>query len=110
MMVAANPNIPDSVNYFIVEQTSLHDVGYGASGVFGSGFAGYGSSNSPLGGAFKVVGIDSKKAIRKVTYSGAAYSAIEQYVLRRSQAMRFDYSETYLKMYQNSEGFILMQL
>lgn len=98
MMVAANPNIPDSVNYFIVEDTMLHDGGA------------YGSANHPLGGTRKVLGIDSSKAIRKVTYAGASYSALEAYVLRRSSAMRFDYSENFFRVYKNGDGFRLMQI
>lgn len=98
MLAAANPNIPDSVNYFIVEPDMLHDGGA------------YGSATHPLGGTGKVLGIDSSKAIRKVTYAGAAYSGIEEYVMRRATAMRFDYSEGYYKMYRNNDGFRLMQI
>lgn len=64
---AANPGLPDTTNFFLVEPT-----------VFG---------------ANTLVGIDSKKAIRKVVYVGATYQAIEEFVMRRSTAMRFDFAE-----------------
>jgi hypothetical protein len=102
MMALANPSIPDSVNYFIVEPDMMHEVG--------PTFAGYGSASHPLGGTRKVLGIDSTKAIRKVTYSGAAYSAIESFVLRRSSAMRWDYSESFYRMNASGEGFRLLQI
>lgn len=50
-------------------------------------------------GASTVVGIDSRVAIRRVINASAAYSAIEQFVLRKAQAMRFDYGEMSHKMY-----------
>lgn len=94
----ANPNLPDSVNFFIVEMDSWHD-----------GQA-YGSAQHPLGATGRVLGIDSSRAIRKVTYSGAAYSAIENFVLRRSSAMRFDYAESFFRMYKNGDGFKLLTI
>jgi len=49
-------------------------------------------------GANTIVGIDSTKAIRKVTYVGATYQAIEEFVLRKGTAMRFDFSENYFRL------------
>ncbi len=69
---AANPGIPDTVNFFIVDTALL--------------------------GANTMVGIDSSKAIRKAVYAGASYSAIEEFVLRRSTAMRFDFSLSYFRL------------
>lgn len=50
-------------------------------------------------GASTVVGIDSRTAIRRVINASASYSAIEQFVLRKAQAMRFDYGEMSHKLY-----------
>jgi len=63
------PGIPDSVRFFITEDSIL--------------------------GANTFVGLDRSKAIRKMVYSGADYSAIEEFVLRKSMAMRMDWSERY---------------
>ena len=68
----ANPGIPDRVNFFIVDTSLL--------------------------GANVAVGIDSSRAIRKVTYTGAQYSAIEQFVLRKSSALRIDFSLGYFRL------------
>ena len=40
-----------------------------------------------------IVGIDASKALRRVVFSGAEYSAIEEFVMRKSTAMRVDWSE-----------------
>jgi len=69
----ANPGIPDRVNFFPVETSLI--------------------------GANTMVGIDSSKAIRKVVYTGAAYSAIEEFVLRKSSALRIDYSIGYFRLF-----------
>jgi len=50
-------------------------------------------------GANTMVGIDSRNAIRRVINASASYSAIEQFVLRKAQAMRFDYGELSHKLY-----------
>ncbi len=63
------PGIPSTVNFFIVENAST------------------------IGGADRYVGLDSSKAIRKVVYTGADYQAIEEFVMRKSSAFRFDWSE-----------------
>jgi hypothetical protein len=53
---------------------------------------------SELLGANTIIGIDSSKAIRRVIYTGAQYSAIEEFVLRKSTAMRFDFSLNYFRL------------
>jgi hypothetical protein len=40
-----------------------------------------------------LMGIDARSAIIRIRNSAAAYSAVEQFVLRRSSALRFDFSE-----------------
>jgi len=50
-------------------------------------------------GANTMVGIDSRTAVRRVINASASYSAIEQFVLRKAQAMRFDYGELSHKLY-----------
>lgn len=50
-------------------------------------------------GANTIVGIDKRYAIRRVVNVGAAYSAIEQWVMRRATAFRVDYGEMSKKLY-----------
>ena len=40
-----------------------------------------------------IVALDSTKAMRRVVHAAAEYSAVEQYVMRRSRAIRIDTSE-----------------
>lgn len=68
----ANSGLPDSVNFFIVDTAVI--------------------------GANTLVGIDSTRAIRKAVYTGAAYSAIEEFVLRRTSALRIDFSLAYFRL------------
>lgn len=49
-------------------------------------------------GANTLVGIDSSKAIRRVVHTNAQYSAVEEFVLRKSTAMRFDFSLNYFRL------------
>lgn len=79
---AANPAIPSVVNYFLVEPSLL--------------------------GANTMVGIDSTKAIRKVVNVSADYSAIEEFVLRKSKAFRYDFSVGYFRLFD--EAFRKMTL
>jgi hypothetical protein len=79
MVALANPGIPDQVNFFILDDPTI--IG-GTTAVNGR----------------RIVGIDSRRAIRKVTYSGAQYSAIEQYVMRKSSALRIDFSTSYFRL------------
>lgn len=76
---AANPGIPGAVNFFIVDTALI--------------------------GANTLIGIDSRRAIHKMIYVGGSYSAVEQYVMRRSTAMRFDFAEMSTRLYYNNDGW-----
>jgi len=76
---AANPGIPDTVNFFIVDTSIV--------------------------GANTLIGLDSRKAIHKMIYIGGSYSAVEQYVMRRSTAMRFDFAEMSTRLTANNDGW-----
>lgn len=76
---AANPGIPGSVNFFIVDTAII--------------------------GANTMVGIDSRKAIHRIVYAGGSYSAVEQYVMRKSTAMRFDFAEMSTRLYYDNSGW-----
>lgn len=71
---AANPGIPDQVNVFIIDDVSI------------------------LGGSNRILALDSSKAIRKVVYVGANYQAIQDFVMRRTTEMRFDWSERHERL------------
>ena len=49
--------------------------------------------DTALIGANTVVGLDSRYAIRRIVNVNAAYSAIEEYVMRRATSFRVDYGE-----------------
>lgn len=76
---AANPGIPGAINFFIVDTALI--------------------------GANTLVGIDSRRAIHKMIYVGGSYSAVENYVMRRSTAMRFDFAEMSTRLYYNNDGW-----
>jgi hypothetical protein len=63
------PGIPRGVQFFVTEESIL--------------------------GANTMILLDRSKAIRKVVYTGASYQAIENFVMRRSTAMRMDWAERY---------------
>jgi hypothetical protein len=63
----ALPGIPGFINIFVTEDATF--------------------------GTNTIVGLDSSKAMRRIVYVGADYQAIEEYVMRKSTAMRMDYSE-----------------
>ena len=77
---AINPNFPVNLDAFLMEDSSLL-------------------------GANTVILLDRSKAIRKVTYTGASYNAVENYVMRRSTAFRFDFSEGYFRLFDNGDGW-----
>jgi hypothetical protein len=56
-------------------------------------------------GANTIIGVDKNKAIRKIVYTGGNYSAVEQFVLRRVTAFRYDYSVRYERIFQDGRGF-----
>lgn len=53
-------------------------------------------------GADSLVGFDSRNALHEITNISASYSAIEQFVLRRSTAMRFDFGIALFKLYDDA--------
>lgn len=53
-------------------------------------------------GADQIVGFDSKYALHEITNVTASYSAIEEFVLRRSVAMRFDFGIALFKLYDEA--------
>lgn len=77
------PGIPGQVNVFVTD-------------------------GSPLG-TNTMLGLDRSKAFRRVVYTGAAYSEIEQWVLRRGYGMRMDWSER-IESLGFAESFSLMTL
>ncbi len=58
--------------------------------------------DTALIGANTVVGLDSRYAIRRVINVNAAYSAIEQYVMRRATGFRVDYGEISHKLFTDA--------
>lgn len=84
MISAANPGIPDQINYFLVEPEIVPDG--------------------------TLVGIDSTRAITKIIYSGAQYSAIENFVLRKSTSYRFDWSENYQRTLNGTDGWRVLNM
>lgn len=53
-------------------------------------------------GANTIVGLDTRYAMRRVINVNAAYSAIEQFVMRRITAFRVDYGETAYTLYKEA--------
>lgn len=80
---AANPGLLDRVNTFLLDDSSLL-------------------------GANRIVGLDSSKAIRKIIYTGATYEAVEEFVMRRTKAFRFDWSERHERIFD--QAFSVMDL
>ena len=74
---ALNPNFPVDLPAFLLEDSSLLGAGV-------------------------VVLLDKNKAIRKVTYTGASYQAVESFVMRRTTAFRFDFSEGYFRLFDTA--------
>lgn len=75
--VLQDPRIPSTMNWFEVDSTVL--------------------------GTMNFLTIDSRISIRKWVYTGAQYQALEDYVMRRSRAMRIDFGEMYGRLME--EGF-----
>ena len=55
-----------------------------------------------------LVGIDATKAIQKHVWAGGNYSASENYVMRRTSAMRFDIAEITTRMLPKAQGWKVM--
>jgi len=53
-------------------------------------------------GANRIVGFDRNSALQQITNISASYSAIEEFVLRRSKAMRFDYGTALFKLFDQA--------
>jgi hypothetical protein len=49
-----------------------------------------------------LVGLDTRYALRRVINVQAAYSAIEEFVLRKGMGLRVDYGETTYKLYEDA--------
>jgi hypothetical protein len=79
----ALPGVPGGVNVFVTEDSTF--------------------------GTNTIVGLDSSKALRRIVYVGADYNAIEEYVMRKSTAMRMDYSER-IESAGYPEAFAVMTL
>jgi hypothetical protein len=55
-----------------------------------------------------ILGLDSRYAIRRVRNAQAEYQAVEEFVLRKSKAMRFDYGEICYRLFDTA--FDLLQI
>lgn len=55
-----------------------------------------------------IMGLDKNWAVRRVRNLSAAYSAIENYVMRRSTQMRVDFSETVNRLYPEAFGGLVL--
>ena len=49
-----------------------------------------------------ILGLDSRYAIRRVRNSQADYAAVEQFVLRKSEAVRYDFGEVAYRMFDDA--------
>lgn len=58
--------------------------------------------DSSVIGANTIVGLDSRFAIRRIINVSAAYSAIEQFVMRRATGFRVDYGQMAHKLYSEA--------
>jgi hypothetical protein len=80
--VFMNPMLPGIVKFLVVENGAV-----------------------PAG---TLIGIDSSKAIQKHIWAGGNYSASENYVMRRTSAMRFDIAEITTRMLPKAQGWKIM--
>lgn len=55
-----------------------------------------------------IVGLDRRYALRRVRNSEAEYSAVEQFVLKKTQAMRFDFGEVVYRLYDEAFDILLL--
>ena len=55
-----------------------------------------------------VVGLDSRYAIRRIRNSQADYTAVEQFVLKKTQAMRFDFGEIAYRLFDDSWDVLVL--
>lgn len=61
-------------------------------------------------GANTIMGLDNRFALRRVVNVAATYSAIEQYVLRRAQAMRVDFGEMTHRLFDDAFDVLTLTL
>ncbi len=57
-----------------------------------------------------LMGIDASSAIVRMRNSAAAYSAVEQFVLRRSNALRYDFSEIAYRLFDDAFDVLSLTL
>ena len=57
-----------------------------------------------------LMGIDASSAIVRIRNSAAAYSAVEQFVLRRSNALRYDFSEIAYRLFDDAFDVLSLDL
>ena len=84
-MIVANPMWPTNVKVFIMAP----DSGWPAN---------------------RILGLDSRYGVHRVTSSSATYEAIEQFVLKRSTAMRFDTGEVVERLFDDAFDVLSLDL
>ena len=84
-MIVANPMWPTNVRVFIMAP----DSGWPAN---------------------RIMGLDSRYGVHRVTSSSATYEAIEQFVLKRSTAMRFDTGEVVERLFDDAFDVLSLDL
>ena len=57
-----------------------------------------------------LMGLDATSAIVRIRNSAAAYSAVEQFVLRRSNALRYDFSEIAYRLFDDAFDVLSLDL
>lgn len=57
-----------------------------------------------------LMGLDASSAIVRIRNSAAAYSAVEQFVLRRSNALRYDFSEISYRLFDDAFDTLSLDL
>lgn len=63
---------------------------------------------SVMAGADRVLGFDKRYGIRRVVNTSAQYAAVEEFVMKRGTGYRFDYGETYHKLF--TDAFSLLEM
>lgn len=79
-----NSNIVEGVKFFVVDDPAL------------------------IGGTNRLIGLDANRAINKVICTSSSYSAVENFVLRKSSAYRFDWSEAYFRLLNGNDAWQIM--
>jgi len=57
-----------------------------------------------------LMGLDSNSAIQRIRNSAAAYSAVEEFVLRKSRALRFDFAEIVFRLFDDAFSVMSMTI